>query len=251
MFYGITVIRSHVKIHLVERELFPCDFPGCTKQMTSMFLLQNHKRVVHEKVREFQCHCGKTFQYKRQLCSHQRHFHDKIKDHRCDICGKMFAQLPKLKLHMATIHAPEGHKPVFTCEICAAKFTESHTLKYHMKKHKEPQFNCQSCDKKFHYRRKLLDHQEHHETLAFPCEHCRRSFTTENKLHRHYKKSHFKDKTTYRCELCSSTFTRRTTYRDHVIRQHKDLDVNIKKDLLERISKMLSEEKVHEMASFT
>jgi uncharacterized Zn-finger protein len=83
---------------------------------------------------------------------------------------------------------------------------------------------------------------EHHETLAFPCSQCKRSFRNESKLNHHLKVVHFKEKQTYRCEICSSAFTRRTTCRDHVLRQHKDIDADYRKDLLERISKMLPEE---------
>lgn len=79
-------------------------------------------------------------------------------------------------------------------------------------------------------------------TLEFNCEFCPRSFRHESKLKLHHKKTHFKDKTTYRCEICNGTYTRRTTLRDHVLSQHPGLDEPYKTELLAKIAQMLPEE---------
>lgn len=141
------------------------------------------------------------------------------------------------------MHPVDGRKIRYPCEQCSFDFSTEQALKNHSKIHNDPEFECLVCRKKFFKKANLLDHQEHHETLAYPCPHCTRSFRKEAKLKNHLKHVHFKEKRTYRCELCvSSTFTRRTTYRDHVLRQHKELETNFLSNLLERISTMQPEE---------
>lgn len=237
------MIREHMKTHMLYRELFKCDFPGCHTETTTRPLLRYHKRAVHEKIRNFACHCGKKFAQKAQMKSHQKYFHDKIKDVQCDQCSKLLGSTTALKMHKTVMHPVDGKKPEHPCDVCGVTFSTIQTLGWHMKVHSEPKFSCEHCEKKFFRKGTLLDHQEHHKTLDFPCTHCTRSFRADYKLKHHLNKVHFKEKTTYRCELCISSFTRRTTYRDHVVRQHKHLEASFRSDLLQRIAKMLPEEK--------
>lgn len=241
--YEKSSLRQHVKRHMIYRELFKCDFPGCSTVLTTVFLLRYHKRVVHDGIRSFECHCGKMFKQKIVLEFHQKHVHSKLSRIQCDQCNKWLVNKQSLKLHKKVLHPSDGKKSQHPCEVCGLMLSSVMTLAGHMKLHKEPKFQCDRCEKKFFSKGAFLDHQEHHTILDFPCTHCKRSFRKDHKLKDHLKKVHFKEKTTFPCELCTSTFTRRTTYRDHVLRQHKTLKASMRTELLERISNMLPIEK--------
>lgn len=172
----------------------------------------------------------------------QKSVHERSKDHQCDICQVFVSQACYLKKHKEMLHPADGRKIRYQCAKCHLDFSTEHALRNHARIHFDPEFACEHCDKKFHKKANLLDHQEHHETLAFACPHCTRSFRKEAKLNGHLRNVHYKEKRTYRCELCSATFTRRTSYRDHALRQHKELDKDSLNDLITRISTMLPEE---------
>jgi hypothetical protein len=243
-FFQKTALRTHMKKHedKTHRQYFTCHFPGCKIRNSDESALRHHIRFVHELKRTFDCYCGSKFTTGNGLRLHQKRVHERKFEVKCEICSKLFVHKSDMEAHKRITHDPNYKPKKVTCDVCAQQFPSMTALRKHMNNHGDPQFSCQHCDKKFYQHEHLLDHQQYHETLAFPCQHCDRSYRKEALLNWHLKRVHFKEKRTYRCEICSSTFTRRTTCRDHVLRQHKNLDVNFRNDLLERISKMLPEE---------
>lgn len=237
-----SVLAVHSQTHLPMecRNLFPCEV--CGKVLSTRNTLKAHVSAIHENIRSHACSwCPKTFAQKSCLQKHQNSIHLRVRE-QCDICHVYVSQACYLKKHKQMMHPLDGKKIKYHCENCSQSFSTEQALKNHQKIHGDPEFTCEICSKKFYRKGNLLDHMEHHETLAFPCTHCKRSFRNESKLNHHLKVVHFKTSSTYRCEICSSTFTRRTTCRDHVIKQHKDIDDDYLTELLERISKMLPEE---------
>lgn len=239
-------MSNHIDIHKLYRQMFLCDFPGCEKVLSSSSTLRYHKAAVHEKVHRFECDlCGKKSYHKQSLFYHFRSNHTKVRDVQCEICAKLFTSEDGLKMHLSNQHPSDGEKPKYPCKACGTHFAYKSAVSQHMKTHRDPEFDCSQCGKKFHFKQNLLDHMDHHEILAFPCRQpsCNRSFRTEAKLNHHLKFVHFKEKRTFRCEICLSTFTKRTTCRDHVLRQHKNLEPSIRDELLTRIKTMEPEEK--------
>lgn len=241
--YEKSVLRVHSQIHLPmdSRNLFPCEI--CGKVLSTRNTLNAHVSAIHKNIRSFACSwCPKTFAQKSCLLKHQNSVHLMIKEHQCDVCNIYVSQACYLKKHKQMMHPPDGKKIKYPCTNCAQSFSTAQALKNHETIHGDPEFQCKCCSKKFYRKGNLLDHMEHHETLEFPCTHCKRSFRNESKLNHHLKVVHFKTASTYRCDICSSTFTRRTTCRDHVLKQHKDVEEGYLKDLLKKISTMLPEE---------
>lgn len=234
-----------MRIHCTDRVHFRCDFPGCKVKSYIKNNIAYHKKAVHDKIRDHPCACGKKFPFSWQLISHQKsHGAERFE---CDICKKVFKGSKYVELHKTKLHPHENcerpvEQPKLPCDVCGIFLSSLISLKNHRLTHEEPKFECDQCDKKFFRKNALQDHQEHHTTLEFPCQQCKRSYRMESRLQHHLRTVHFKPKRTYRCELCSSTFTRRTTCRDHVIKQHPHLETNFKKALLERIANMLPEE---------
>lgn len=237
----------HQKTHLAieKREVFQCNI--CGKILSTRNTLKAHIGTIHEENRSFACTiCAKSFALKNCLKKHIKKVHLKSKEFKCNICQVFLSQASYLKRHKELMHPSDGIKIKYPCDVCSRTFSTPHSLRNHIQVHRDPEFECSYCLKKFHKKANLLDHHEHHGTLTHPCEHCTRSFRNEAKLKHHLKRVHFKDKETFRCELCLTvTFTRRTTYRDHVLKQHKDIDASFCQDWLERISKLQPEERIH------
>lgn len=234
-------IRRHVLTHLPKelKESFPC--ADCGAVLSSKGSLKVHRDSKHEaKAPSIVCFCGKSFRQKSVYARHFRVIHRQVKAFKCSFCGKDFSGKNHLNYHVKARHSETS--TMVTCEICGNRYKNEDTLKKHLIYHAEPKFECSLCRKKFHENKKLLDHMSAHEKLEFPCTSCTRSFRLESQLRYHNKKVHFKDKTTFRCELCSSTFTRKSTYRDHALRQHKELAKDSMAEFLERIKNSFPEE---------
>lgn len=152
----------------------------------------------------------------------------------------VFLNSTGLKQHVDAVHIEQ---PIIACKVCGALIKSEKGMKTHMKVHAVPKFKCEICFKLFLKLPRLQDHMSAHQTLEYPCPFCTRSFRLETKLNYHLKVVHQKEKITFRCELCSSCLSRRDVYRDHVLRQHKDIEANLLADLLERIKSVLPEER--------
>ncbi|KND02384.1 uncharacterized protein SPPG_02853 [Spizellomyces punctatus DAOM BR117] len=69
------VLKNHMKIHAVDRELWACEWDGCGKVFTSAKIRAIHVRSTHEKVKAFLCNhdgCGAEFAHKHLLVRHRR-----------------------------------------------------------------------------------------------------------------------------------------------------------------------------------
>ena len=241
-----TILHGRTHLSFKNRDFFPCDH--CGKVLSTKNTLKYHISSVHKKVKPHICIvCSKSFSQKSGLTLHQKTVHQGARDHQCDICKIFVSQASYLKKHKRMMHPEDGHRIKFPCVTCQQTFSTQQALKNHQRIHRDPEFECDQCFKMFYRKVNLQNHQEHHQILDFPCEHCTRSFRKESQLTNHLKKVHFKEKTTFQCELCQSTLTRRTTYRDHVIRQHKELEIDIRDQLLEKITKLQPKEKLKEM----
>ncbi|KAL7029444.1 hypothetical protein ACKWTF_006248 [Chironomus riparius] len=234
-------MRCHMNVHLTKelRMQYSCEF--CDAVFYSKGSLKTHRDVKHlfSNV-NITCFCGKTFKQKSVYQRHYTVIHMGQKKFKCDECNKGFSGKTHLEYHKKAAHS--DIVPSIPCEICGTLYKSLETLKRHFIYHGDPKFKCDECGKMFHENKKLMDHQSAHKILEFPCQYCQRSFRLETQLNYHLKKVHFKEKLTFKCELCSSTFTRKSTYRDHALRQHKELNQDMMTEFLKRIRKSLAEE---------
>jgi KRAB domain-containing zinc finger protein len=179
---------------MIDRPVYKCDFPGCKVFTFYRSNLFEHKKIKHDKIFDFECHCGKKFAFLHQLNAHKKVAHGE-NEYVCDFCGKSFSSVYASNYHSKYDHGPKKPIEKYPCEVCGLLLNKK-AMVPHMKIHGAPQHACQHCDRKFIYKDSLLDHQEKHMKLAHPCPHdnCTRTFRKPSGLKDHLKRGHKKDK---------------------------------------------------------
>ena len=77
----------------------------CEKKYTTLSLLSQHKKYVHERVlKDYKCNISdKIFSSQNKLDKHCANFHENKKQYVCDQCEKYFATLACLNIHIRKI----------------------------------------------------------------------------------------------------------------------------------------------------
>ena len=102
-------IKIHVKTVHEGKKYHKCDL--CVGMYASETDLRNHIKKVHEGVK-YSCHiCNKTFTEVKGMKKHVRVVHEKIKDYDCKICGKAFGYKNSFNMHMEICTRKNFHVP--------------------------------------------------------------------------------------------------------------------------------------------
>lgn len=181
------IVAQHgidIGLHMQRSErdqTFCCLYEGCLKSYRAREDAVSHV-FKHLNIRPYRCsQCEMTFSgrgdMKYHLVTHNKRF-------ACDICTKVFATLPKLRVH-SRIHT--GDKP-FVCDACGFRTNLASTLKSHKNIHGNARpYGCPvvGCTAAFTFagqlrRHRELDHGENSERRS--CQICCRSFKTSADL---------------------------------------------------------------------
>ena len=188
-FTRLDTLENHIKSMHSEERPYTCPYASCQKNFAMQTALTNHLKV-HTNGRPYKClECDSSFSLLLEYKAHMRQVHadteelrctdcfrvfpdrEALETHRsvehlleCEICGKSFARLAYLQLH---IQVHRG-KNIYNCKVCSEGFDTEYAYKQHMRTHpkNKKRFHCQVCDKSFETPSELIGHyrcEEHRE----------------------------------------------------------------------------------------
>lgn len=117
---------------------------------------------------------------------------------KCEMCGKGFTLITKLKNHEST----HGKMALFDCDLCDKIFADLAELDSHKIHHsQETIYECNICNKQFSCRYSLTRHNKrksHYQNRPreIACGQCEKMFRAENELKRHSVRCHPETKIT-------------------------------------------------------
>ena len=155
----------------------------------------------------------------------------------CDICDNSFASKKTLAVHKKT-HALDYKVPCLTCNKLFRKtYLTRHMLKCFPAEDPQKEFNCQfgmkTCSTLFTLNRHLQSHDSMFDNVS--CDLCPKTFDRKDNLNRHVKDVHemvvegklvlveSKKEIPY-FEMCSTSFSHRSSLKRHMNSKHKGYD---------------------------
>ena len=170
-FSGRTMLERHIKtIHEGIKE-FTCDY--CRKELTSSYGLKAHIETIHLGIRQKCPHCESDFSTRKALKNHIETTHLRDVCHICNQCGKSFSTEGRLENHKYehetgyTPQLPNGNGRI-SCDECGKEYASLPGLRVHidvvhkgLKNH-----TCQICGQSFGRRSCLAAHKQTHHGLG-------------------------------------------------------------------------------------
>ncbi|XP_055710216.1 gastrula zinc finger protein XlCGF57.1-like [Phlebotomus papatasi] len=228
--------KSHMETHKKNNRWF-CVF--CPYNSIKKCHLQDHVKVVHQKVKEFHCpRCDRSFTGAGSLEQHILR-HEGIKNHTCTVCGVKkvtrtelahhmiihiqdkiwscdscplkFKRRDNLKDHIKTVHQRVKD---YQCTLCKKCFSAAKSLKYHLMIHSgERPHGCSQCTKRFISITQLKTHMKIH-TGENDCPHCKKTFGSTIGLKNHIM-THTGEKP-HTCGECGKKFFQLSNLKNHM-----------------------------------
>ncbi|XP_028455903.1 zinc finger protein 724-like [Perca flavescens] len=194
-FQYIGSLMKHIKTH---ENNFDCTVCAMTCQSTEQLI--THLKSFHNKT-HFCDVCGKTFTNIRRLRLHEK-IHTGIKEFVCQECGKTFYRKEHLIVHVRT-HS--GEKP-YHCDICGKSFSQSQNLTIHKRSHSgERPYQCGLCGKLFNTSSHLKTHMRYHSgEKPYSCDICGKHFRQSGQMTRH-RTTHTGERP-YGCHVCGMRY---------------------------------------------
>lgn len=148
------ILTMHEAVHSEPR--LACPEPGCSRRFRKRFNLKAHVDVVHRGAKHYPCElCGKLFYNVSKLKEHAAtHTADKFI---CQHCPSIFAAAKSLRSHIRAQHSTDGRVP--RCATCGKLFSTELNLKSHISRvHlKEKRCACPTCGKLFFENQQLSE----------------------------------------------------------------------------------------------
>lgn len=126
--------KTSLLIHKAcDHDKIKCQIPCwiCNKKFLNKLALRAHL-ICHKDVKNYQCFCGKKFMYKLSYTQHLK-IHDNVREFPCtyESCDFKAFTSTHLKRHIRARHTKEkNHK----CQFCGRLFAEKYNMKSHVRK---------------------------------------------------------------------------------------------------------------------
>lgn len=191
-------LKRHIKTHFIKSEILSDDGEriGAVKGSSSLG-----------------CNvCGESFTEALDLLAHAE-IHARFQPFKCQLCGDMFFEENKIKIHLNENHSTELTES--SCRLCGKQCRDQRSLIKHSWEHsREKNHPCSKCGKTFHNKARLKRHISSHRNKSVMCEVCHEEFPDGRQLmnHRH---SHTKSNQ-FPCNECGKTFGSRSSQQIHI-----------------------------------
>ena len=211
-------LENHIGAEHKEKK-YECS--KCEASYRNQQSLLLHIEQVHEG-KKHQCTiCGEVFESMYRLESHFAVKHDRTKLFECPTCKAVYTTNYKLEAHISFVHEKVSG---YLCPHCGKNFQFKQTLKEHVfVVHEGKKYNCQFCTKTFNHKSGVTNHVKNiHEKLPpVKCSHCEKCFTRSETMKRHVKEVHEKLRP-YACHLCGLSFGQSGNLKTHMRGKHKN-----------------------------
>lgn len=207
-FTSINSLVSHIHDH--EKTKFECK--TCSKSFSFESSRNRHEKVAHDKRLDHRCDAcdHREFGTKSELREHVFRYHtdydskktkvsnivitkEDVDKRKCNYCGKHFAKVQFLKLHVAAVHESVS-------------------------------YDCEFCSKSFSFESSKLRHVKavHQNIRDFKCKQCKdRNFATSDQLKEHIMRYHTENPEFYQCQQCDSNFISKKVLNGHIRNVHE------------------------------
>ncbi|ODM90341.1 putative zinc finger protein [Orchesella cincta] len=183
--------KYSMKIHSETHSgLKPYKCTKCSSSFATKSGLYNHDKQVHIKARIHPCSfCDKMFittgDRNRHIASHLS-INEKLQ--KCKLCGKSYASLTALNLHIKVYHRKENGFPCSKCPKALSFKSQlnAHVLEVHCETI-ETKYQCLFCERKANILSVFMGHIQTHLRERFYCNQCPKSFSNASNLATHLK----------------------------------------------------------------
>lgn len=225
-------LRRHEAIHETasqEKKSFKCPRPQCDKEFRLKEHLQRHINL-HDRPTPYKCTiCSASFAKKRLLGEHHALEHNGQMPYKCTEagCTSAFARPGHLQRHIISVHVEKTYVCMDEACVDLPPFSKFSHLQRHLRRdHRQTTFKCNQCEKNFTRAHDLRNHQQLHEaqTVDRPIFHCpfpdcSLFYTSKSNLGTHIRSKHT-EQDAFLCELCSQTFSLKSTLKRHILKVH-------------------------------
>lgn len=226
-FGSYTEYRVHFRtIHDEKRPFVTC----CGKKLSQKSFLIDHM-AYHLDPDKLKCpHCQRIYSDRKNLKGHVLQMHGSLaqKPFECHDCGKRFAKLEKLRVHVR-VHLTKETKEAlkeFVCDECGQTFRTNAVLKAHVKyKHLRLGNICADCGGHFKSKFDIQVHRRNVHGAAGPareqCPQCHKWYSNVKALKIHIKAFHER-KQVVNCEFCGKEMASKQSLYGHIRLKHKE-----------------------------
>ncbi|KAK9537905.1 hypothetical protein VZT92_005480 [Zoarces viviparus] len=182
---------------------------------TRRYRLEEHESL-HTGIGRHSCDvCGKTFGAVTKLRQHKMRIHDKRPTHFCPFCDFSGYTLDDVRRHNLRCHTGELQH---ACTHCEARFSSEVALRNHCKRAHQLQvrFSCKQCDYSCGSEASLKTHKESKHPQV-KCNTCQESFKTKEGLEIH-QRTHL----AHLCQLCPFGTKTRQLLAQHLLSEHEE-----------------------------